>query len=87
MSTRHRRRLEEKEGSTVIGVGQGVTRGSEVTRARIWILGGAKSGTHRSRSPPVDEEGRIEGLDESERQASAAGHDRGRCQEGGEEKR
>jgi hypothetical protein len=30
--TRHRRRLEEKEGSTVIGVGQGVRRGSEVTQ-------------------------------------------------------
>lgn len=58
MSTRHRRRLEEKEGSTVIGVGQRVTRGSEVTRARIWTLGGAKSGTHRSRSPPVQAAGR-----------------------------
>jgi hypothetical protein len=42
----------------VIGVGQGVTRGSEVTRARIWTLGGAKSGTHRSRSPPVQAAGR-----------------------------
>jgi hypothetical protein len=35
----------------------------------------------------VDEEGRIKGLDESERQASAAGYDRGRCQEGGKETR
>jgi hypothetical protein len=30
----------------------------------------------------VEEEGRIEGLEESERQASAAGHDRGRSEEG-----
>jgi hypothetical protein len=36
VSTRHRGRLEEKEGSTVIGVGQGVRRGGEVTGARIW---------------------------------------------------
>lgn len=42
----------------MIGVGQGVRRGGEVTGDRIWTPGGAKSGSHRSRSPPVQAAGR-----------------------------